>query len=118
MESISRSKTLIQQVKVSELSTIIASRSHTLIDVRDPKSILDQGAFPGAVQISFESINSGNEEVFTKIEQYSEVGPLLFCCTGGVMSYMAAMKVKDQGVGPVFNLEGGHSAWIKFGNEE
>ena len=41
-------------------------------------------------------------------------GPFLFCCTGGVMSYMAAIKARENGIKHVYNLEGGHSAWMKI----
>lgn len=114
MDSITKSSTLIEQVKYHHLTGIIKSKSHIIIDVRDKKSILDQGSIPDSVPITYESIQAGRKEAMDRIEWLIKEGkPLLFCCTGGVMSYLAAMKVKDKGLGPVCNLEGGHSAWIK-----
>ena len=101
---------VIEQITVDSLDAIIAENTHTIIDVRNPKGIETQGSIPGAINIPFESIDKFLEENNTV---FNNDKPFLFCCTGGVMSYMSAIKVQERGVKNVYNLEGGHSAWLK-----
>ena len=75
------------------------------------KGIETQGSIPGAINIPFDSIDKSIEE---DNDIFNCDGPFLFCCTGGVMSYMAAIKAQEKGVKNVCNLEGGHSAWMKL----
>ncbi len=109
------SKAIIPQVPVNRLDTIISENNHTIIDVRDPKSIEKQGSIPGAINIPFDTVERA---IDSKHGDYNSIfnseGPFLFCCTGGVMSYMAAIKAQERGVRNVYNLEGGHSAWLKL----
>ena len=107
------SKELIEQFTVNQLDEIIAKKEFTIIDVRTPQGIENQGEIPTAINIPL-------EELKLEIEQrnpnslFNSNGPYLFCCTGGVMSYMAAIHAQEHGVKNVFNLEGGHSAWAKL----
>ncbi|MFT0714078.1 rhodanese-like domain-containing protein [Flagellimonas lutimaris] len=106
------SKEVIEQIKVDKLDGILDEDNFTIIDVRSPQGIESQGNIPGAINIPL-------EEVKTQIDNRSENpasilnsgGPFLFCCTGGVMSYMAAIHAQENGIPNVYNLEGGHSAW-------
>ena len=108
------SQVTIEQITADKLDNIIEKKTHTIIDVRDPKGIEKQGSIPDAVNISFESIDHA---IVKHHENYNSIfdgdGPFLFCCTGGVMSYMAAIKAYEHGIKNIYNLEGGHSAWIK-----
>lgn len=104
-------KEIIEQITVDGLDTIIAENSYTIIDVRNSKGIETQGSIPGAINIPFDSIDKSIEE---NNDIFNCDGPFLFCCTGGVMSYMAAIKAQEKGVKNVCNLEGGHSAWMKL----
>lgn len=104
------SNVAIEQISVDKLDGIIAEGRFTIIDVRDPKGIYSQGSIPGAINIPIEAIDQAlviNDAVF------GGGGPFVFCCTGGVMSYMAAIKAQESGLKDVYNLEGGHSAWMK-----
>ena len=108
------SQVAIDQIKVDRLDTIIADGNHTIIDVRNAIGIEKQGSIPGAINIPFEKIDEAidkNQESYNPI--FDTDGPFLFCCTGGVMSYMAAIKAHEIGLKNVYNLDGGHSAWIK-----
>ncbi len=108
-------KELIEQITVDRLDAILANRSFTIIDVRDAAAIENQGSIPGAVNIPYEQIESSLEERLTREDSAFNSGkPLLFCCTGGVMSYMAALKAQEKGLKEIFNLEGGHAAWMKL----
>ena len=108
-------KELIEQITADQLDAIIANDNFTLIDVRDAEAIQSQGRIPGAINVPFEEVESvlenapNNESPFFQDNQ-----SYLFCCTGGVMSYMAALKAQEKGIRKVFNLEGGHSAWMKL----
>ncbi|TNJ45275.1 hypothetical protein KFZ70_06830 [Tamlana fucoidanivorans] len=107
----------IPQVSAKDLDAIIAEGRFNIIDVRNAKGIDTQGGIPGAINIPFETI----ENVINKEHQdynplFENDGPFLFCCTGGVMSYMAALKAQEKGVNNVHNLEGGHAAWLKLKN--
>ncbi|MFI0429988.1 rhodanese-like domain-containing protein [Mariniflexile sp. HMF6888] len=106
---------VIEQITVDCLDAIISENSYTIIDVRNPKGIEDQGSIPGAINIPFDTIDKHYESYNTI---FNNEGPFLFCCTGGVMSYMAALKAQEKGIKNVFNLEGGHSAWKKLKKSE
>ena len=112
---LNKSTEIIDQISVDKLEEIINNHEFTIIDVRGPKGIKNQGAIPGAINVPFDDVemeldsrNSNPNSVFNR------EGSFLFCCTGGVMSYVAAIKAKENGIKNVFNLEGGHSAWKKL----
>ena len=104
----------IEQISVDKLDEIIRDNTFNIIDVRDSMSIKSQGSIPGAINIPFDRIdNSIDREHPDYHLVFDSKDPLLFCCTGGVMSYMAAIKAQQSGIRQVFNLEGGHAAWKK-----
>ncbi|MCQ0110208.1 Rhodanese-related sulfurtransferase [Zhouia amylolytica] len=112
------SKEVIAQISSETLNDIIAQGSFTLIDVRSPQGIENQGGIPGAVNIPLEQVKKEIEEREYHPESIlNSDGPFLFCCTGGVMSYMAAIHAQEHGMKNVHNLEGGHSAWKKLNNQ-
>jgi rhodanese-related sulfurtransferase len=105
----------IPQITVDKLDDIISDSRYRIIDVRDPKGIEKQGRIPGAINIPLDLV----EQVIGKrhVEHdsiFNHDGPFLFCCTGGVLSYLGAIRAKENGIENVFNLEGGHSAWKQF----
>jgi rhodanese-related sulfurtransferase len=105
---------IIEQITVDKLDAITSENNIKIIDVRDPNGIETQGKIPGAINIPFDSIDRAidkSHEDFNSIFDFK--GSFLFCCTGGVMSYMAAIKAQKSGIKNVFNLEGGHSDWLK-----
>lgn len=109
---------IIPQIKAQQLDAIISDNQFKIIDVRNPKGIETQGAIPNAINIPFETVDNAlnpNDPYFNKV--FNSEGPFLFCCTGGVMSYMAAIKAQEKGIKNVNNLEGGHSAWLKLKQE-
>ncbi|MEJ2003477.1 MAG: rhodanese-like domain-containing protein [Cyclobacteriaceae bacterium] len=122
METKSRSNTskeVIEQVNPADLEKIIAAGKTVIIDVRTAKGIESQGSIPGAINIPL-------EELKVQIDNRSKnpksilngSGPFLFCCTGGVMSYMAAIHAQENGIENVLNLEGGHNAWMNLKSGE
>ena len=114
-QNFTASPAAVEQISVDKLDAIIAEKLFTIIDVRSPEAIVNQGAIPGAINIPLDSVDqviqessNDNHHVFTSNR------PLLFCCTGGVMSYAAALKAGSKGISRLHNLEGGHSAWKKL----
>ena len=108
-------KEIIEQITADQLDAVIAENSYNIIDIRSSNGIKTQGGIPGAINIPFDSID---KEIDKHHEEYNVIfnsdGPFLFCCTGGVMSYMASLKAQEKGIKNVYNLEGGHSAWMKM----
>ena len=102
----------IEQITVDKLDSIINEGQFKIIDVRNAKGIETQGSIPNAINIPFEDIDQAidcNHKDYNSI--FNSEDQFLFCCTGGVMSYMAALKAQEKGIKQVYNLEGGHSAW-------
>ncbi|WP_274474349.1 rhodanese-like domain-containing protein [Mangrovimonas aestuarii] len=109
------SNEVIEQIKVSQLDKIIESKQYTIVDVRSPQAIENQGNIPEAINIPLEEVKTQIDKRHEDLKSiFNGNGPFLFCCTGGVMSYMAAIHAQKNDVKGVFNLEGGHSAWLKL----
>lgn len=111
---IKASQVSVEQITADRLDTIISENTYTIIDVRGEKGIATQGSIPRAIHIPLDAMDKSidrNHEAYNPI--FNDQGPFLFCCTGGVMSYMAAIKAKEKGINNVYNLAGGHSAWLK-----
>ena len=113
--NMTKSNQVIQQVSVNNLDKIISDKRYTIIDVRLPNGVASQGSIPGAINIPFdEALYQIDNREETPDSILNRDGPFLFCCTGGVMSYMAAIHAQETGIKRVFNLEGGHAAWKKL----
>lgn len=113
------SKEVIEQISANQLDAVIAGGEFTIIDVRSPQGIESQGSIPAAVNIPLEEVKKQiDERKSTADSLLNGDGPFLFCCTGGVMSYMAAIHAQENGMPGVHNLEGGHSAWKKLKEEQ
>lgn len=106
---------LISQVTADKLDNIIEGKLFNIIDVRDQVAIEDQGDIPGSINIPFKIIETSMDPEHEDYHAvFEENRPILFCCTGGVMSYMAALKAEKQGIQDLHNLEGGHAAWLSI----
>lgn len=106
---------LIPQVTVDKLDSIIADNNYKVIDVRNRESIEKQGNIPNAINIPFDTVENAIDKNHSEYHPvFDSNGPFLFCCTGGVMSYSAAIKAQESGVKNILNLEGGHAAWAKL----
>ena len=108
-------KELIEQISAERLDGIISGNVYTIIDVRSQKGIETQGSIPSAINLPFDLVENAvdrNHKDYDSI--FDREGPFLFCCTGGVMSYMAALKAQEKGLKNICNLEGGHAAWSKL----
>ncbi|UZR96704.1 rhodanese-like domain-containing protein [Chondrinema litorale] len=109
------SNEIIEQITSAQLDEVIAKGEFTIIDVRPPQGIESQGEIPTAINIPLDEVKKQIDQRKQKPESIlNGEGPFLFACTGGVMSYMAAIHAQENGVKRVYNLEGGHSAWKKL----
>ena len=113
--NIQETKAVIPQITADKLDEIIVDNKYRIIDVRDALAIEKQGNIPGAINIPLDIV----VEMIGKRDNdpgsvFNHEGPFLFCCTGGVMSYMGAIRAMENGIENVFNLEGGHSGWMKW----
>ena len=109
----------VEQITVDKLDALIDQKFFTIIDVRSPEAIETQGEIPGAVNIPLDSVDAVLEDKSSDNHRvFASNRPLLFCCTGGVMSYAAALKASSKGISKLYNLEGGHSAWKKLKEAE
>ena len=114
-QNFTASPAAVAQISVDKLDAILAEKRFILIDVRDLKAIENQGAIPGAINIPLDLVDQAIEESSNDMHHvFASNRPLLFCCTGGVMSYAAALKAGSKGICQLHNLEGGHSAWMKL----
>ena len=108
-------KVVIPQMTVDNLDNIISDSTYKIIDVRDAIAIEKQGSIPGAINIPLDLVE---EEISKRLEKTDSIfnhdGSFLFCCTGGVMSYLGAIHAYENNIKNVFNLEGGHSGWMKW----
>ena len=115
MKKQTTAKNLIEQITVDQLDDIFTNKKFTLIDVRSPEAIISQGSLPGAYNLPFDLVDEKTKNWKDDLNSiFHSEKPLLFCCTGGVMSYAAAIKARENGVNNVYNLEGGHSAWASL----
>ena len=112
-------KNLIPQITADQLDDILDANTHTVLDVRTPEAIEKQGAIPGAINLPFDQVEAALQDHHQEPDSIFQSGkPLLFCCTGGVMSYAAAIKAQQYGVNDLNNLEGGHAAWARLKREQ
>ena len=113
------SNQVIEQINAEQLDQILENGNFTIIDVRSPQGIESQGSIPGAINIPLDDVKQQIDMRTIKPESIlNGEGPFLFVCTGGVMSYIAAIHAQENGMKQIFNLEGGHSAWLKIKKEE
>lgn len=78
-----------------------------LLDIRTPQEYAEDGNFPNAKNIDFDSDNfySLVEENFDKSK------PLYLHCKGGIKSQNASNKLLDKGFKKVYVLKGGYDDW-------
>lgn len=82
-----------------------------VLDVREDGE-WQKGHIPGAVHIPLGQLGSRLEELETA---KSAGTPVIVACRSGNRSAMAAVQLRKAGFEPVYNLEGGTTAWQQAG---
>jgi glyoxylase-like metal-dependent hydrolase (beta-lactamase superfamily II)/rhodanese-related sulfurtransferase len=79
-----------------------------LLDVREPFELIAFGAIPGVVNIPLGQLKS-------RMKELPENREIIVVCQSGSRSVEAANLITHSGLGPVFNLQGGTSRWVRSG---
>jgi rhodanese-related sulfurtransferase len=107
--TVTNTNNYVVQLTSQQFNETVLHKDYNIIDVRN-KAEYDKGAIKGAINIYHEDL----EAAFDNLpERFNNELPTVFYCTGGVMSYIAAIKAQKNGFINVFNLEGGYADWIK-----
>ncbi len=96
-------------ITVSELPNLIASGNAQLVDVRTDAEIA-RGRIGGAICLPLHLLPMRLRDLDTK-------KTTVFYCQMGGRSAQAAAFAAAQGLGEVYNLQGGITAWANAGGE-
>lgn len=92
-----------KHLSVSELHQVLASNSHTVVDIRDQASF-QGGHIAGAIHLTNESLPD-----FLRDADFDE--PVVVCCYHGISSQQAAQFLISQDFTEVYSLDGGFTQW-------
>ncbi|MBN2014734.1 MAG: rhodanese-like domain-containing protein [Candidatus Altiarchaeota archaeon] len=97
-------------LSIEELKELMDSESDPLVIDLRLKEQYSRSHIPGSVSVSFNSIVNGSTGIVSG-------GDVVFVCSRGKLSRVAAAVLADRGVSQVYSLDGGFSAW-KYEVEE
>jgi rhodanese-related sulfurtransferase len=95
------------RIDVHEAKQMIDDGDVQVIDSREPHEHHD-GHVPG-------SLNIQHMATLVRAKDLATDKPILFICKSGQRSAVAAEFAASLGLGPLYNVEGGHDAWAKAG---
>ena len=97
------------RIDVHEAKELIDDSDVQVIDSREMHEHAD-GHVPGSLQIAHMATLPRSSELATD-------QPILFICKSGQRSAVAAEFAASIGLTDLYNVEGGHDAWIEAGYE-
>jgi len=106
----------INEVSVEQAMAMAGRDDVAIIDIRDVRELWREGRIPGSVHVP-----RGMLEFWIDPESpyhkpyFTEDKTFVFHCAGGLRSALATQIAQHMGLGPVFNMTGGFSAWKKAG---
>jgi len=106
----------INEVPVEEAIAMAKRDDVVIIDIRDVRELWREGRVPGSIHVP-----RGMLEFWIDPESpyhkpyFTEDKTFIFQCAGGLRSALATQVAQRMGLKPVFNMEGGFSAWKKAG---
>jgi len=98
-----------KNMTVEELKPLLVSGQINLVDVRTDAEVAN-GFIPGATKLPLHLLPLRFAELDTQ-------RPTVFYCQMGGRSAQASAFAAAQGLSPVFNLQGGITAWAHGGGE-
>lgn len=115
---VAEAKQRIQNLSIDEAKAEMQSGDAVLVDIRDIRERLAEGAIPGSIhaprgmlEFWVDPSNEYHREVFDPARRY-----ILYCAAGG-RSALAADTMRAMGYANVAHLEVGFSGWKAAGEE-
>ena len=90
-------------MSVNDLQTLIADKSHVVVDIRDANSF-GSGHIEDAIHLT-------NESLPDFIREADPDAPVVVCCYHGISSQQAAQFLISQDFTEVYSLDGGFTQW-------
>ncbi|TYK64340.1 thiosulfate sulfurtransferase GlpE [Colwellia echini] len=104
------SDTNFKHMSVSDLQSVLADKSHVVVDIRDANSFTN-----GRIA---DAINLSNETLPDFLRDADLDAPVVVCCYHGISSQQAAEFLISQDFTDVYSLDGGFVQWeTQFPNE-
>lgn len=90
-------------MSVSDLQSVIANKSHVVVDIRDANSFAS-GRIADAIHLT-------NESLPDFLRDADLDSPVVVCCYHGISSQQAAEFLISQDFTEVYSLDGGFTQW-------
>ncbi|UII28953.1 FAD-dependent oxidoreductase [Fulvivirga maritima] len=96
------------EVNVTQAENLIDKQELlTILDVRSPLEIQNNGAIEGSVNIPL-------DELRNRIEELDPSQPMLVYCAKGLRGYLSSLILAHHGFDTIYNLAGGYTAWDRM----
>lgn len=114
-ELVASAKSQIRNLSVNEFASALEA-GPTLVDVREPNEIAQEGAIPGAVHAPRGLLEFWADPANPAHRPTFDAGrPTLIYCASGGRSALAVLTLQALGYADVAHLEGGLKAWKEQG---
>lgn len=105
-------KIVIETLGPVEVAEEMALGMAVLVDVRDAEELDSLGFIPGAIQVSFDSLEYfADSTLAAYIPAIHPDNRIILYCNSGNRSFRAAKKLKRMGFENVAHMDGGIKAW-------
>ena len=92
-----------KHMSVDTLHTLLADKSHVVVDIRDANSFAS-----GRIT---DSLHLTNESLADFLRDADPDAPVVVCCYHGISSQQAAQFLVSQDFTEVYSLDGGFTQW-------
>lgn len=97
------SDSTFKHMSVDTLHTLLADKSHVVVDIRDANSFAS-----GRIT---DSLHLTNESLGDFLRDADPDAPVVVCCYHGISSQQAAQFLVSQDFTEVYSLDGGFTQW-------
>ncbi len=115
-EMVAEANQEITTVSIQDVTKLVDSDQHVIVDLRDIRELKRSGKIPGAfscprgmLEFWIDPASPYHKEIFNQDKTY------VFYCASAWRSALAAKAAQDMGLRPVSHIEGGFTAWEKSG---